>query len=148
MPTGPEGKAVAVTTAQLFAEALATLPVLLRAGAVWLVLLCGVAGLAVYAVVVAVVCGCRWVWRAARSRCAGVWRLRRGGAGSGCLDPAPGPSDANVGTRDGMEAPCAATGGRQGDPQGAGGGFHAPSHPDASEARTAPSWARTDKEAA
>lgn len=38
-----------MTTAQLFAEALAALPVLLRAGAVWLVLLCGAAGLAVYA---------------------------------------------------------------------------------------------------
>ena len=50
-----------MTIEQLFAEALATLPVLLRAGAVWLVLLCGVAGLAVYAVVVAVVCACRWV---------------------------------------------------------------------------------------
>lgn len=52
-----------MTTAQLFAEALATLPVLLRAGAVWLVLLCGMAGLAVYAVVMAVVCACRGLWR-------------------------------------------------------------------------------------
>lgn len=53
-----------MTTAQLFTEALAALPVLLRAGAVWLVLLCGVAGLAVYAVVVAVWCAMRGMWRA------------------------------------------------------------------------------------
>lgn len=55
-----------MTTAQLFAEALATLPVLLRAGAVWLVLLCGVAGLAVYAAAVAVWWVMRGMWRAAR----------------------------------------------------------------------------------
>ena len=66
-----------MTTAQLFAEALATLPVLLRAGAVWLVLLCGVAGLTVYAVVVAVWFGCRWVWRAVRSRVGGALAASR-----------------------------------------------------------------------
>lgn len=52
-------------TAQLFAEALATLPVLLRAGAVWLVVLCGVAGLAVYAALVGVWWVMRGMWRAA-----------------------------------------------------------------------------------
>jgi hypothetical protein len=43
-----------VTTAQLFAEALDALHALLLSGAVWLVLLCGALGLAVYAVCVAV----------------------------------------------------------------------------------------------
>jgi len=41
-------------TAALVEEALATIPVLLRAGAVWLVLLWGALGLALYAVCVAV----------------------------------------------------------------------------------------------
>jgi hypothetical protein len=66
-----------VTTAQLIAEALATIPVLLRAGAVWLVLLCGVAGLAVYAAGVGVVCGCRGLWRAVRSRAGGALAASR-----------------------------------------------------------------------
>lgn len=43
-----------MSTAQLFAAALTVIPALLRAGAVWLVLLCGALGLAVYAVCVAV----------------------------------------------------------------------------------------------
>ena len=66
-----------MTTAQLFAEALTTLPVLLRAGAVWLVLLCGVAGLAVYAVVVAVWCGCRGLWQAVSERVGGALAASR-----------------------------------------------------------------------
>lgn len=43
-----------MSTAQLFAEAIDALRALLLSGAVWLVLLCGALGLAVYAVCVAV----------------------------------------------------------------------------------------------
>jgi hypothetical protein len=82
-----------VTTAQLLAEALAALPVLLRAGAVWLLLLCGVAGLAVYAAGVVAWCGCRWVWRAVR----GVWVPAGGPEGGsglpGDLRAAPEPAE-------------------------------------------------------
>src|SRR5690242_6417455 len=131
-------------TAQLLTEALATLWAIRDALLLWIL-----AGAGVVSVCgLGVVAGGVWMWQAARSRWTAAYRPGRGGAGSGCLDPAPGPSDANVGTRDRAEGPCAAIDGRQGGPQGAGGGFHAPSHPDASEARTAPSWARTDKGAA
>jgi hypothetical protein len=86
-----------VTTAQLFAEALATIPVLLRAGAVWLLLLCGAAGLAVYAVLVVAWCGCRWVWRAVR----GIWAPTGGPEGGsglpGDLRAAPEPAEAPSG---------------------------------------------------
>jgi hypothetical protein len=81
------------STAQLFVGALATLPALLRAGAVWLLLLCGVAGLAVYAACVVAWCGCRWVWRAVR----GIWAPAvgpEGGSGlPGDLRAAPEPAE-------------------------------------------------------
>ncbi len=88
-----------MTTAQFVAEALATIPVLLRAGAVWLVLLCGVAGLAVYAAGVVAWCGCRWVWRAVR----GIWEPAGGPEGGsglpGDLRAAPEPAEALSGPR-------------------------------------------------
>jgi hypothetical protein len=103
-----------VTTAQLFAEALAAIPVLLRAGVLWLVLLCGVAGLAVYAAGVVVWRGCRRVWRAVR----GAWAPAGGPEGGSGLpgdlraapEPAetlsgrPGPSWAHTDTDDLDEA--------------------------------------------
>jgi len=82
-----------VTTAQLSAEALATIPVLLRAGAVWLLLLCGVAGLAVYAAGVVVWCGCRWVWRAVRGVCAPTGGPEGGSGLPGDLRAAPEPAE-------------------------------------------------------
>lgn len=82
-----------MTTPQLVAEALATIPVLLRAGAIWLLLLCGVAGLAVYAAGVVAWCGCRWVWRAVR----GIWAPAGGPEGGsglpGDLRAAPEPAE-------------------------------------------------------
>jgi hypothetical protein len=83
--------------AALLAEALATLPALLRAGALWLLLPCGVAALAVYAAGVVVWCGCRWVWRAVR----GIWAPAggpEGGSGPpGDLRAAPEPAETPTG---------------------------------------------------
>lgn len=95
-------------TAQLFAEALAALAVLLRAGAVWLLLLCGVAGLAVYAVVVAVWALPCAAWRAAGDGLAAAAALRAYSGGCGGLG-VPGGSP---GLRDAPEAPDARTGPR------------------------------------
>jgi hypothetical protein len=81
------------STAQLLTEALATIPVLLRAGVLWLLLLCGVAGLAVYAAGVVAWCGCRRVWRAVR----GTWTPAGGPEGGsglpGDLRAASGPAE-------------------------------------------------------
>lgn len=82
-----------MTTAQLFAEALATIPVLLRAGAVWLVLLCGAAGLAVYAAGVAVWALPCAAWRAVGDGLAAGAALRAysgGCGGSGVPGGSPG----------------------------------------------------------
>jgi hypothetical protein len=88
-----------VTTAQLVAEALAALPVLLCAGVLWLVLLCGVAGLAVYSAGAVAWCGCRWAWRAVR----GIWAPAvgpEGGSGlPGDLRAAPEPAETPTGPR-------------------------------------------------
>lgn len=86
-----------MTTAQLIAEALATIPVLLRAGALWLVLLCGVAGLAVYAAGVAVWAVPCAAWRAVGDglAAAAAWRAYSGGCGGlGVPGGSPGPRDA------------------------------------------------------
>jgi len=86
-----------MTTAQLFAEAVDTIPVLLRAGAVWVFLLCGVAGLAVYAAGVVAWCGCRWAWQAVR----GIWAPAGGAEGGsglpGDLRAAPEPAEPPTG---------------------------------------------------
>lgn len=103
-------------TAQLFAEALATLPVLLRAGAVWLVLLCGVAGLAVYAALVGVWALPCAAWRAVGDGLAAAAALSAYSGGCGGL----GVPEGSPGLREAAEA----SGGR-------------------TEPR-APSWAHTD----
>lgn len=88
-----------MTTAHLFAEALATIPVLLRAGAVWMLLLCGVAGLAVYAAGVVAWCGCRWVWQAVRGTCAPAGGPEGGSGLPDGLRTAPEPSGGHTETR-------------------------------------------------
>lgn len=74
-----------MTTAQLIAGAVATISVLLRAGAVWLVLLCGVAGLAVYAAGVAVWALPCAAWRAVGDGLAAAAALRAHSGGCGGL---------------------------------------------------------------
>lgn len=86
-----------MTTAQLVAEALATIPALLRAGAIWLLLLCGVAGLAVYAAGVVAWRACRRVWQAVRGTCVPAGGPEGGSGLPGDLRAAPEPAETPIG---------------------------------------------------
>lgn len=86
----------AVTTAQLFAEAIDTAGVLLRAGAVWLVLVALAATLALYAAIAVVWAVCQWVRRGVWRGCAGAWRLRRAFRGPRSLPAPSGPAHARL----------------------------------------------------
>ena len=85
-----------MTTAELFAEAIDTAGVLLRAGATWLVLVALAATLALYAAIAVVWTACRWVWRGVWRGCAGVWRLRKAFRGPRSLPASPGPAHARL----------------------------------------------------
>ena len=110
-------------TVALFVEAVDTIRALGWALVVWIVLLAAVAGVALYAVVVAVACACRAVWRGA----AAVWARMP--------FPAPRRCDRRPQTRSG---PLGATRAVSGPPAAV---QSRATHP-------APSWAQPDKEAA
>ncbi|MCX4809036.1 hypothetical protein OG601_47115 [Streptomyces sp. NBC_01239] len=88
-----------MTAAQLFAEAVDALHALLLSGAVWLVLLCGAAGLAVYAVCVAVWALPSMAWQAVTAGLAAAAAARALGGrvtavqGPEVSEPLPGPGE-------------------------------------------------------
>lgn len=99
-----------MTTAQLFAEAIDALHALLLSGAVWLLLLCGALGLAVYAVCVAVWALPSMAWQAVTAGLAAAAAARAlggpcGGVGASGGSPVLPDAPEAVNARTGHAAP-------------------------------------------